>query len=196
LATAVTIQYLSPVFTAIFAVFLLSEKMKPRQWLFYLISFCGVVLIKKFDTRVDVETLLIGVASALLAGFAYNCVRKLKDYDHPVVVIFYFPLVTLPIITPFTIANWVPPQNWEEWGLILSVGILTQLAQLNMTKAFQAEKLGNVANIGYLATVLALVFGYFIFDEMFGAWSLVGMALVLAGVGLNVFYGKISFRKK
>src|SRR3954463_5100043 len=53
LATAVTIQYLSPIFTALIGVFLLHELVPMRQWFFYGIAFAGVFVLKGFDARVS-----------------------------------------------------------------------------------------------------------------------------------------------
>jgi len=78
LGTAVTIQYLSPIFTTIIAIFLLKEKVKPLQWIFFLISFTGVLVIKGFDSRISLTMLGVGIISALSSGFAYNMVRSLK----------------------------------------------------------------------------------------------------------------------
>ena len=52
LASAVTIQHLSPIFTIIIAGFMLKEYSRSVQWLFFMIAFVGVVMIKGFDTRI------------------------------------------------------------------------------------------------------------------------------------------------
>ena len=87
IGTAVTIQYLSPVFTTIFAVYILREKVVPVQWLFFMISFLGVIVIKGFDHRIDGATLAIGLLSSMVSGLAYNMVRSLKEKEHPLVVV-------------------------------------------------------------------------------------------------------------
>ena len=162
--------------------------MRSWQWAFYAISFLGVVVMKQSDARIELPVLAMGIGAAALAGFAYNCVRKLKDYDEPIVVIFYFPLVTLPLITPWTVTHWVAPAGWEEWVLLLVIGLLTQFAQFFMTKSYQAERAGKVANIGYMGTVYALIFGYIFFGEIFGWQSIVGMALVFVGIMANIIF--------
>ena len=53
LASAITLHYLSPIFTAIIAWLILGERLVPLQWLFFLISFIGVTMVKGFDERVD-----------------------------------------------------------------------------------------------------------------------------------------------
>ncbi|MGB3619251.1 MAG: DMT family transporter [Catalinimonas sp.] len=186
LATAVTLQYLSPVFTALLAVPLLGERMKLRQWGYFLLSFLGVFLIKGFDPRVPPLYLLMGVGAALLAGLAYNLVRKLRTTDHPLVVIFYFPLVTIPVVGPYTLLHWVPPSGRTDWLLIGAVGVCTQAGQFYLTKALQAEVFARVMPLNYLGVGYALVMGFVLFGERFHPLSLVGMGFVLLGVLLNL----------
>lgn len=83
LATAVTIQYLSPIFTTLIAVFLLGEKVKTLQWLFYALAFVGVFVMKGFDGSVSTAFLVTGIVSAFCSGMAYNLVRRLKEREHP-----------------------------------------------------------------------------------------------------------------
>jgi drug/metabolite transporter (DMT)-like permease len=187
LASAVTIQYLSPIFTSIIAIFILGERMRGRQWLFIAIAFAGVVVLKGFDERVSTPYLLLGIASSLFAGAAYNCVRLLKDSDHPVVVVFYFPLVATPVMAVLSYFEWVTPVG-TDWVWLLLLGVFTQVGQLYMTKALQAEKANLVTSMKYLGAVYALVYGYFLFDETYDLLSLLGIVLVLAGVVLNVLF--------
>lgn len=185
LATAVTLQYLSPVFTAIFAIWMLGERMKPIQWLFFAIAFTGVGLIKGFDSDVELLYFILGLGSAVFAGLAYNCVRILRDSEHPVVIVFYFPLIATPIMAIASYFYWVSPQGWD-WLAILLLGIFTQIGQVNMTKALQAETANKVTSLKYLGTLYALIYGVFIFDESYSLWSILGISLVLLGVVLNI----------
>jgi drug/metabolite transporter (DMT)-like permease len=187
LATAVTIQYLSPIFTTILGVFIVKEKVKPWQWVFFMVSFAGILVIEGVDARISPLFLGLGIASAFCAGLAYNIIRKLNTREHPLVIVFYFPLVALPVSGLFSIFNWVQPQGWD-WAILILVGILTQMAQYYMTMAYQSEELSKVANLSYTGIIYALFFGFILFGEMFNVWSYVGMALVLVGVVLNVRY--------
>ncbi len=185
LASAVTIQYLSPIFTAIIAIFVLGERMRKAQWLFFLLAFAGVAMLKGFDERVSLFYLGLGLLSSFFAGAAYNCIRLVKDTDHPLVVVLYFPMVATPIMVVLSYYDWVSPIGWD-WLLILLLGIFTQIGQVFMTKALQAEKANLVASLKYLGSLYALLYGYFIFDESYGFWSLIGIVMILFGVILNV----------
>ncbi|WP_339879410.1 DMT family transporter [uncultured Algoriphagus sp.] len=185
LASAVTIQYLSPIFTTLFGVYLLKEKVKPIQFLFFAISFAGVLLIQGVDARVDMFWGTVGIVSAIFSGLAYNVIRKLKNTEHPLVIIFYFPLVTLPFALIVSAFGWVNPVGWD-WAILLFIGICTQTAQYFLTIAYQNSDVSKVASLTYIGIVYALIFGFFFFEETFPAIVYVGMGLVLIGILLNM----------
>lgn len=187
LGSAITIQYLSPIFTAFFAIFILGEKMYKVQWLFFLISFAGIGLIKGFDPNISLKLFIMGIASAIFAGLAYNCIRKVKDTDHPLVVVFYFPLIAIPVMAVISLFNWITPIGWE-WALLLLMGVLTQIAQVYMTKALQNAEANEITGLKYLGVIFALGFDFFIFGVSYQPMALIGIALVLGGVTVNVLF--------
>lgn len=189
LAGAVTIQYLAPIFTALLGVFIAKEKVAPWQWVFFLVSFAGVLVIEGVDTRISLKYLLIGVGSAFLSGVAYNSVRKLSETDHPLVIVFYFPLVSLPLSLVFCLFDWVPPRG-NDWLWLVLIGLLTQLGQYFMTRSYQVEKLARVANLNYIGILYALGLGFVFFGETFHVYAYLGITLVLLGVLLNMAYSR------
>lgn len=185
LASAVTIQYLSPIFTTLLGIFIVKEKVRPVKFLYFALAFGGVIIIEGVDPRVSSGFLLIGVASAFFSGLAYNIIRKLKNTEHPLVIVLYFPLVTLPIATIYCFFYWVWPSGWD-WLFLLGVGIFTQFAQYFMTMAYQNANLAKIASLNYIGILYALGFGFIFFDERFNLLTYFGMALVLSGVILNI----------
>ena len=188
-ASAVTLMQLSPIFTVVLAIFLLRERVHWLQWIFFAIAFGGVALIKGFDPRVEPLFFAMGIGAALMAGIAYNIVRKLKDTDHPLVVVFFFPLIATPIAGIVAAFNWVMPTGWD-WLILLGIGVATQIAQVNMTRAMQLEKLAKVSVVRYLTVVYAILIGYLAFGEALPFWSLVGIVLVLSGIILNLLFAR------
>ena len=187
LASAVTLMFLGPIFTALIGIWVVKESVKPLQWMFFALSFAGIVMIKGFDPRVSPYMAMLGVGAAFCSGIAYNMIRKLKTSEHPLVIIFYFPLVTLPIVGIYSAFHWVQPQGLE-WLLLIGVGVLTQIAQYFMTISYQSEELSKVANINFIGIIYALGFGFFLFDETFNMLTYLGMAAVMMGVIANVIY--------
>jgi len=183
LASAVTIQYLSPIFTIIFSAFLLKEFPRHIQWIFFALAFAGVVMVKGFDTRVSIPELLIGVQAAVFSALAYNFIRVLKDYDHPMVVVFYFPLVTFPVVGVYSIFHWVTP-NLTELFILIAIGLATTIAQIFLTKAFHADTASNIGIFNYLGTIYAILIGFFFFGEAISPLAYAGFALIIVGVVL------------
>jgi drug/metabolite transporter (DMT)-like permease len=155
------------------------------QFVYFGISFIGVIIIEGFDPRITFFDLTVGLIAALAMGIAYNLIRKISNSEHPLVIMFYFPLITIPIAAVFSYFIWVMPQKWD-WVVLLAVGLLTQFAQYFMTLAYQNANVSKIASLSYIGIVYALGFGFFIFEETFSLISFVGMFLVLGGVLLNV----------
>ncbi len=185
LASATTIQYISPIFTVLLATQMQGEKVRPLQWLFFLLAFVGVFVIKGFDDRISFLYLGIGICSALISGLAYNAIMKCRQTDHPITVVFYFPLIATPItgLACLTI-EWVTPTG-IEWFLLIVLGVFTQFAQYYMTKALHADHSSRIMPFKYFGVLYALGIGFLFFGETLPYMSLLGIGLVLIGVILN-----------
>lgn len=143
--------------------------------------------MKGLNTDIEFKYVLIGVVSAVFSGLAYNMIRKVKGTDHPVIVVMYFPLIAIPVMSVFSFNYWKTPVG-IEWLILLAMGIFTQIAQVFMTKAWQTEEANKVASLKYAGIVFALFFDFTLFD-IIPVWSTVlGIMLVLLGVILNVRY--------
>ena len=188
LASAATIQYVSPIFTAVLGIYIVREKVKPVQWLFFLAAFTGVLIVQGFDTRVSAFYMSLGLLSGFFSGLAYNIIRKLGTSEHSLVIVFYFPLVALPVSGLYSFFNWVQPNGWFDWVVLIAIGLLTQFAQYFMTRSYQSEELSKVAILRYIGLIYALFFGFIIFDEHFNIMTYLGMGIVVAGVAGNVVY--------
>lgn len=189
LANAVTIQYLSPIFTTIIAIFLLGEKVRKFHWLFYAISFVGVLVIKGFESNFPLRYFITGIASAFFSGVAYNLVRSLKGSEHPLVIVLHFQIVGVIAGLFFTLFNWVTPHG-IDWLYLFLTGACTQIGQVNLTRALQAEKIAKVSILNYLGILYALVFGWFLFGEIYTLHTLIGIVLVVAGVICSILYSR------
>lgn len=189
IATAMTFQYLSPVFTAIIAIFFLGEKVKSMQWLFYAIAFGGVLFIAQTDERVSSFYTLLGILSAFGSGVAYNLVRKLKDDEHPLTIILHFQLVGVVVgfISLFFMSE-MPVGR--DWFYLLLIGIFSQLGQIFLTNALSREKAASVAIIIYTGLIYGIAFGWIFYNEPQSYAALFGMSLVVVGVAASVLYGK------
>ena len=186
MGSSVALKYLSPIFTAVFAVLLLNEKLKIQQWLFFLISFVGVVLLKGFDPRITLFDFGLGILSAASGGILYILIRKIGDDDDPSVVVHYFMLFASIIAGIFMIPHWVTP-DFKDWLVFLGVGFSGFVAQIYMTKAFQEkDDVNYLAIFKYLEAIYAIIIGYLYFGETYSFLSFFGIVLIFVGLILTI----------
>lgn len=180
---------LAPIFTVVIAHVFLSEKARPLQILFLLLAFVGVLIIQRGSLDVSGAMTLFAVGVAFVAACAYTCVRILRTTEHPMVVIFYFPLVTLPAMGYPAYSQWVPPTE-KEWLVLLLLGVLTQAAQYFMTMAYQLEQASKVMIFNYAGILWGILSGAMIFAEWPLPMQWVGMGVVVLALVASGWLGR------
>lgn len=197
IAIATIVQYLSPIFTIILAIYLHKEKVKSFQWIFFGIAMLGILFLgnsKGVDQNFNPIWIVVGIISSVLSGVAYNAIMKCRTTDAPITVVMYFPLVATPVMLIVSFFyGFIVPQG-IEWVLLLLIGVFTQLAQVAMTRAFNADAAAKITPIKYFGAIYAILIGYFIFDEQLSFYAIIGIILVLSGVLLNTFVKNLRFR--
>lgn len=186
MGSAVSLRYISPIFAAVFAVFLLKERIRYIQWLFFLIAFCGVLVLKGFDTQIGTTGLIIALASAFFSGLVFIVIRKIGNRDHPVVVVNYFMMIAVLVGGILCIPYWKTPIGWE-WALLLSLGIFGYVGQLYMTKALQLAETNKAAPLKYIEVIFTMLIGLSWFHESYTMWSVLGILLIVIGLTLNTY---------
>ena len=185
LADATVIQYTNPVFVGLFAALFLAEKLNPKIVLSALVALAGVALIAQPSfifgsegSRLEFFPVSVALAGALFSAGAYTTVRKLGETEHPVVVVFWFPMVSFPLILPWAISTGYVP-NLAELAILFGVGLSTQFAQVRMTQGLKLERAARATAMTYLQVVFAFVWGMLLFDEFPTLWAFIGAATVL-----------------
>ncbi|EHD0095761.1 DMT family transporter [Vibrio vulnificus] len=191
LAEATILQYVHPVFTALLAVLFLKERVQPATLACIVLCLLGVftMVYPSFDASVG-ELPMLSVGIALLGAFgssiAYVIVRKLSRTEDSSVIIFYFPLVALPVSAMLIGDDFVVPDVALILVLIL-VGIFTQIGQFGLTKAMQTQTAGNASAYSYVQIVFSALLGVVLFNEVPSIWTLLGGSLIVTGALINVF---------
>ncbi|MUH36351.1 DMT family transporter [Zobellia amurskyensis] len=185
--TAVSLRYLAPIFSAVFAIFILKEKIKPVQWLFFIISFIGVLTLKGLDSNLDNTGLLLVFGAAVLSGLVYIIISKIGKSDHPIVIVNYFMFTATIFGGVLAIPYWQNPIG-VDWMFFLTLGIFGFIGQLYMTKAFQIASNNLVAPFKYLEVLFTGLIGFMWLGEVYTIWSLVGIILIILGLVMNVLY--------
>lgn len=190
LAEATILQYMNPVFTAFLALVFLKESIQRATVICVTLSLIGLALIVSPNMSLSqAEQLpLFSIGVALLGAFgsavAYVIVRRLSASEDSSVIIFYFPLVALPVSLILLGDDFVMP-NVEALVLLLFVGIFTQGGQIGLTKAMRAEAASKAMAYSYVQVVFSVVLGWLIFSEVPAFWTWVGGSLIVVGALVN-----------
>ena len=203
LAPATVLQYLQPTFTALLAWLLLRERVGPRVLLAALLGWLAVVLLSSpaelSGLFGPVASLLLGqrsaplplagvvlaLAGALLSACAYVSVRALGRSEHPLVIVFYFPLVGLVLTLPAVLIDPVLPTGAESLAL-LGVGLFTQLGQIGITKGLLGLPAARATAMSYGQVPLAALWGWWFFQEPLDPDTALAAVLVLAATLLSL----------
>jgi S-adenosylmethionine uptake transporter len=189
LATAVTLNYMSSVWMALFliggAVTLGSRSIDGRLVATVLVGFAGVALVLR--PTLDHEQLwggLVGLASGMLAAMAYLSVTALGRAGEPDYrVVFYFSLGGIAVGAASMLVTGAHPHGWQGAALLLATGVLATAAQMMMTRAYAIGRTLSNASLQYLGIAFSFVYGVWLFDDPVTWMALLGMVLIV-GAGL------------
>ena len=200
IATATVIQYIYPTFTVICAYIVLKEFILRKIVYSIIIGWIGILLVSQPELRIKSdlnETILaitIAILGALMTSLAYICVRKLSSKEHPLVIIYYFPLVSIPLSIPFIINDFVLPMG-TDWILIIGIGIFTQIGQLCITEGLRLLPAGQATSLNYSQVIFASLWGVLIFQETLTSSIYLGGFCVLISTIISISASKTTQAK-
>jgi drug/metabolite transporter (DMT)-like permease len=183
LATAVTLNYTSPLFVALMLSIWLGERL-PRQALVAVgLGFVGVVvLLQPTFAAEQWHGALAGLGTGLIASLAYIHVRELGRLGEPETrTVFYFSLLTTLAMLPFVLAGegfHLPDAHGA--AILAGVGLFGAAAQLAMTRAYRYGTTIVAANLAYSTVVFASLFGVWLWNEVLSPVALFGMLLIIS----------------
>lgn len=187
LSEATVIQYLFPIFTALVAALIISEPLNKNIIGAIMVGLFGVYTILGFpflmtESNINLYNVGIAITGSFLTGIAYVLVRQAtKVNEHPLVVMFYFPLFTVPICLPLLLSNWVHP-SMKEWGFLLLIGVCTQLGQFFLTHGYKELPAAKAAPMSYVQVPFAMIMGSIFFGEAISLMFIVGSLLVFLSI--------------
>ncbi len=194
LATAMTLNYMSSVWMAMFlvggAIMLGGQRVDARLIATILAGFAGVAAILR--PTIEQDQLwhgLIGLLSGMVSATAYLQVTALGRAGEPEYrIVFYFSMGGVVAGTFSMLWTGITPHRTLEGPMyLLAVGVLASVAQLLMTRAYGTGRTLVVASLQYLGIAFAFLYGVLLFDERITAMSVLGMALIVgAGLGASL----------
>ncbi len=195
LADATTIQNSTPLLTAVLAWWLLDERIGWSTAIAIVCGIAGMLLIAHpSGAGLDPTGVVVALGGLTCSSIAYVTVRKLARTEHPLVIVFYFPLVATPLALPWLISSFVTPKP-VDLLLLVAIGAATQVGQVFLTKGLAIERAGRATTIGYLQVAFAMLWQLLVFGDVPTPWTLAGASLILGGTLLVAqFTGELAPR--
>jgi S-adenosylmethionine uptake transporter len=189
LATAMTLNYMSSVWMALFliggAVALGTSRVDGRLIATVLAGFAGVALILR--PTIEEQQLwhgLMGLLSGVIAATAYLQVTALGRAGEPEYrIVFYFSIGGVGAGALTMLWSGMHGHTWRGAALLLAVGVTATLAQLMMTRAYATGRTLVNASLQYLGIAWAFAYGVLLFGDRVTGMAICGMLLVV-GAGL------------
>ena len=194
LATVVSISFAAPIFTTIFSIFLLSEKVGVFRWLAVIIGFIGILIITEPGFSSFNIYFIYPIIFCLGLSYVAIAIRQLSTTEPVWLISLYFS-ITITLASLFTLPyGWVMP-NFSDLTLLILIGVFGGLANLWLGQSYKLAEVSLVSPLKYLALVFAIGFGYFIWDEIPSLKTLFGAALVIIS-SIIIFRREIYLKKQ
>ena len=180
LSEVTSLAFSGPIWVVIFSILFLGEKIRAKRWIAVALGFVGVLIISKpgFD-NLNFYYIYPVIFTLGFAGVSIF-IRKLTLAGEPVYLIaFYFSVCSaiLGLLTlPF--GGWVIPTSYDLVLLIL-IGLLGSIANLLLTKSYQLAEVSLTTPLKYLSLVFAIIFGFYLFNEVPTIYTLSGAGLIV-----------------
>lgn len=189
LATAITLNYTSPLFLALFMPFMLHENPKKILYLAVVIGFIGIILLLKPTLHSnDALAGALGLASGAGAAIAYINVKQLANLNEPDWrTIYYFTLVSTVAAGAWMLLQKFTPLAWQDLPVLIGLGISATIAQLALTRAYRTGNTLTVASLAYVTVVLASFFGVLFWQEQLSSteWLAIGLIILSGIISIN-----------
>ena len=194
LATVVSITFAAPIFTTIFSIFLLNEKVGLYRWLAVLVGFVGIIIISEPGFSSLNLYYIYPIIFCLGLSYVAIAIRKLSSTEPVWLISFFFSFSIMLLSFLSFYQNWILPSLIDLFLLSL-IGILGGLANLWLSQSYKLSEVSLVTPLKYLALVFAIIFGYFIWDEVPTFKTLLGAGLVILS-SFIIFRREIVLKKR
>ena len=194
LATVVSITFAAPIFTTIFSIFFLSEKVGFYRWLAVFVGFFGIIIITEPGFSSLNIYYIYPIIFCLGLSYVAITIRQLSTTE-PVWLISLNFSAAITIVSLFTIPfGWIMP-NVQDLFLLSLIGVFGGVANLWLSQSYKFSEVSLVTPLKYLALVFAIIFGYFIWDEVPTIKTLSGALLVIIS-SIIIFRREIILKKQ
>lgn len=189
LAEFIAIVFSAPFFIALLSPRFLHEHVSRRSWIAIGIGFAGILLVAHPTPGhfhpAHVATLTVTALVAVLVVSA----RYLSTSETPLALNFYMYPFNVIVPAWWALTDWVTPTA-TDWLLFLAIGITSTLAVSCGLQAMRHARPATIAPLDYVRLVWITLLGYFIWGELPGPITWIGIVVIVAAGIYVVTHGR------
>ena len=188
LAEVFAIEFSAPIWTALLAAVLLSERLTHPRILAIALGFIGILIILRPGIAIIDPASIVVLVAAFGYAFAYVFTKKLVGLDAPLTVVWWMNVIQLPIGAALSIGNLVfPSVTLLPWLLALGVTGLT--SHYCLGQALKYADATIVTPLDFLRLPLAAVLAWIAYAEALDPFLFLGAGFIVAGSWINLKRG-------
>ncbi len=207
IAVTISLFFSSPIFIVILSVLFLKEKVNITSWVAIIAGFIGVIIMLKPGSEIIDPAAFLALLAALLYAIASVMTRDLGKTESGLSLVFYLMVVYIvsstilafglskialdigshPSLAFFFMAWQLPAKG--DFLLFLSIGLIAGVSIYCLIQAYRLELPSKVAPFEYIAVPIAVVWGYFVWNDVLDLQSIIGIIMII-GSGLYILNGK------
>jgi drug/metabolite transporter (DMT)-like permease len=177
IAEAMALQFTLPLFTIVFAMLILSEKVGPHRLAATAIGFLGALIILRPGMIPIAFGAVVALASAACLAMSDTLVRRLSRGDTTLLIVFYGYLMQTPFSLAGALPVWTTPSA-SDWPWLIALGVCSFIAQWGLSRAFVLAEASLVSPILFLRLPIVAAIGYAFFGQVSDLWTWVGAAVI------------------
>ena len=187
LAEATTMQFAAPLFATILGALALREPTGLHRWTAVMLGFAGILVVTQPGSgHIPLFGAMTGLTAAFLSAMVSILLRRLGQTEPATTIVFYFSLLSLPVLAPFLVAAG-SPHDLATWLLLVSIGLVGGVGQIAMTRSLTLAPVAVVVPMDYSGLIWATAFGYVLFGTLPSESTWLG-APIIAASGLYIVW--------
>jgi len=180
IADAAGISFVLPLFVAVLAVPMLGERLDLPRAVAILVGMAGALMIVRPGSSVFTAYSLLPVAMAVCNALYQIFTRKVAGLEHPLTSLVWGAIVGAVLLSAVAPFAWETPRTAFHWALLGVIGLFASIGHYLLIRAYDYANATLLAPYTYSAMVWAIGLGFTVFGHLPDAWSVGGMAVIVA----------------
>jgi len=175
----------APIFVTLLSAFVLKEYINIKRWGGVIIGMLGALLIIRPGSEVfSINIILPAIAALCYASYVIST-RFLSQEESATTNFIYSSLIGSILASILVIPSWISIDPTDIF-VFSGFGLLGALGHLFLINAFRMSEASFLAPFNYLNLVFGTIWGFYIFDEIPGFFTITG-SLVIVSSGIYIW---------